>query len=92
MPTDQQPAEAFIAELKRWRDVRGVSQSALAKQVGYDPSYVSKVESGQQRPSVAFADAADKVLRAGGAIRRAFTELGNQQRHESAAHHQAPAA
>ncbi|MGW7598146.1 peptide deformylase [Streptomyces antimycoticus] len=91
MPTDQQPAEAFIAELKRWRDVRGVSQSALAKQVGYDPSYVSKVESGQQRPSVAFADAADKVLRAGGAIRRAFTELGNQQRHESAAHHQAPA-
>ncbi|GAP50833.1 helix-turn-helix domain-containing protein [Streptomyces azureus] len=55
--TGEAPAEeSFIAELKRWRDVRGVSQTALAKSVGYTPSYVSKVESGQQRPSVSFAD------------------------------------
>lgn len=78
MSTDQQPAEAFIAELKRWRDVQGVSQTALAKQVGYAPSYVSKVENGQQRPSLAFADDADRVLRAGGAIRRAFADLKAQ--------------
>jgi transcriptional regulator with XRE-family HTH domain len=59
------PAEAFIAELKHWRDVRGLSQSVLAKKVGYTPSYISKVEHGQQRPSTAFAEQADTVLRAG---------------------------
>ncbi|WP_405994077.1 peptide deformylase [Streptomyces sp. NBC_00986] len=75
MATQQQPDEAFIAELKRWRDVRGLSQSALAKRVGYTPSYISKVESGQQRPSASFASAADRELRAGGAIVRAYGDL-----------------
>ncbi|CUW31746.1 peptide deformylase [Streptomyces reticuli] len=71
----QQAAEAFIAELKYWRDVRGLSQSALASKVGYTPSYVSKVEGGQLPPSSAFANQADDVLRAGGAIRRAYRDL-----------------
>lgn len=75
MPTQQQPDEAFIAELKRWRDVRGLSQSALAKKVGYTPSYISKIEGGQQRPSSEFASSADRELRAGGAILRAYSEL-----------------
>lgn len=75
-------ALAFIAELKRWRDVRGYSQSALAKQVGYAPSYVSKVENGQQRPSTEFAASADRVLNTGGAIRRVHHEY-EQQRPDS---------
>jgi peptide deformylase len=75
MATQQQPDEAFIAELKRWRDVRGLSQSALAKRVGYTPSYISKVEGGQQRPSVEFATSADRELRAGGALTRAYSAL-----------------
>ncbi|MFF4748564.1 peptide deformylase [Streptomyces sp. NPDC001270] len=79
--------ELFIAELKRWRDVRGVSQSALAKAVGYTPSYVSKVESGQQRPSVSFADEADRFLRAGGAIRRSFADLEARGRNGGATPH-----
>ena len=66
--------EAFCAELKRWRDVRGQSQTELARRVGYTPSYVSKVESGRQRPSHEFARTADDVLRAGGALRRAYQE------------------
>ncbi|KOT49927.1 MULTISPECIES: peptide deformylase [Streptomyces] len=86
MPAEQGPAEVFIAELKRWRDVRGRSQSALAKMVGYTPSYVSKVEGGQQRPSASFADDADTALRAGGAIRRAFHDLEAHGRPETAAH------
>jgi peptide deformylase len=69
-----EPGDAFVAELKRWRDVRGVSQSALAKKVGYTPSYISKVENGQQRASVTFAEHADAILRAGGALRRAHHE------------------
>jgi peptide deformylase len=73
-------AEAFIAELKRWRDVRGFSQSALAKEVGYTPSYVSKVEAGTQRPSATFSDSADRVLRTGGALRRALADISARAR------------
>ena len=72
---DDTPAEGFIAELKHWRDVRGLSQSALARLVSYDPSYVSKVETGQQRPSDAFAAGADEALRTGGALKRSYFEL-----------------
>ncbi|GAA2820533.1 hypothetical protein GCM10010441_51110 [Kitasatospora paracochleata] len=86
MPSEPQPAEPFIAELKRWRDVRGLSQSALAKAVGYTPSYVSKVESGQQRPSKSFAEQSDRVLHAGGALRRALAEAEAQARPEPLAH------
>jgi peptide deformylase len=74
-PAEYSPAEVFIAELKHWRDVRGLSQSALARLVSYDPSYVSKVETAQQRPSDAFAAGADEVLRTGGALKRSFYEL-----------------
>lgn len=81
-----QPEQDFIAELKRWRDVRGLSQSALGKAVGYTPSYVSKVESGQQRPSASFAQQADDVLSAGGAIRRAHRDLEAAGRPASPTH------
>lgn len=81
-PPDEQPGgpvgEAFIAELKRWRDLRGMSQKRLAPEVGYTPSYVSKVEGGHQVPSFAFARQADVILQAGGAIRRAYDELQTQ--------------
>jgi transcriptional regulator with XRE-family HTH domain len=76
MATQLQPDEAFIAELKRWRDIRGLPQTGLAALVGYTPSYISKVEGGRQHPSAAFAAAADRELRAGGAILRAYGDLG----------------
>ena len=56
---------AFIAELRHWREVKGYSQKALAKLVGYTPSYVSKVERGTMAASREFAAAADEHLRAG---------------------------
>lgn len=65
---------AFAVELERWRDVRGHSRAALAKAMGYDRSYVSKVLSGAERPSEAFAVHAETALRAGGALRTAFRE------------------
>jgi peptide deformylase len=67
-------ANGFAIELKRWRDVRGFSRAALAKQMGYDRSYVSKVESGAERPSKDFAAHAETALRAGGALRTAFRD------------------
>jgi peptide deformylase len=72
---EDSPSDAFVAELKRWRDVRGFSQSALARAVDYTPSYVSKVENGQQRPSATFAKSADRVLRTGGVLGRSLAEL-----------------
>ncbi|MGI9002017.1 MAG: peptide deformylase [Pseudonocardia sp.] len=71
---DSAEVSAFSVELQRWRDVRGLSRTALAKQMGYDRSYVSKVESGAERPSKDFASQAETVLRAGGALRSAFRE------------------
>jgi len=64
----------FVAEFRRWRDVRGLSRTALAKQMGYSRSYVSKVESGNEHASREFAQAADAALNTGGAIRRAWRD------------------
>ncbi|WP_433264712.1 peptide deformylase [Actinosynnema sp. CS-041913] len=71
---DNGEANNFSAELARWRDVRGLSRTALAKLMGYDRSYVSKVESGHERPSREFALQAESALKAGGALRTAFRE------------------
>ena len=71
----QQAAGAFIAELRHWREVAGYSQKALAKLVGYTPSYVSKVETGTVVPSRSFAEAADHSLRAGRALVRRWNDL-----------------
>lgn len=86
------PAEAFVAELKHWRDVRGLSQATSAKQVGYDASYVSKVENGRQRPSDEFAHNADRVLRSGGALRRAFLSLESGEHAATQHRHPTPEA
>lgn len=77
--TDPADAEGnvFAVEFKRWRDVRGHSRATLAKVMGYDRSYVSKVESGAERPSEAFAAHAETALRTGGALRAAFREYDN---------------
>ncbi|MGM1060640.1 peptide deformylase [Saccharothrix sp. Mg75] len=73
---------AFAAEFARWRDVRGLSRAALARKMDYDRSYVSKVESGAERPSREFALQAETVLAAGGALREAFRafETGREPR------------
>lgn len=71
----QSAADAFIAELRHWREVSGYSQKALAKLVGYDASYVSKVERGTVVPSRSFAQAADQHLHAGRALIRRWKDL-----------------
>jgi peptide deformylase len=72
-------ANVFAGELERWRDVRGFSRAALAKVMGYDRSYVSKVLSGAERPSETFAEHAEAALRAGGALHNAFREFETQR-------------
>jgi transcriptional regulator with XRE-family HTH domain len=67
--------EAFIAELRHWREVAGYSQKALAPLVGYTASYVSKVERGTILASRSFAESADQHLRAGRAIIRRWKDM-----------------
>ncbi|WP_405084492.1 peptide deformylase [Microbispora sp. NBC_01389] len=71
----QQAASALIAELRHWREVAGVSQKALAKLVGYTPSYISKIESGSLIPSREFVESADEHLRTGNALLRRWKAL-----------------
>lgn len=72
----QHPAvQAFIAELRHWREVNSSSQKALARLVGYTPSYVSKVEHGTVLASRSFAEAADEHLHAGRALIRRWKEM-----------------
>ncbi|WP_239081304.1 peptide deformylase [Streptomyces coelicoflavus] len=66
--TLEQAHEHFVAELARWREVRGLSKRALALRMGFHPSYVSHMESGRTKPTEDFARRADETLNAGKAI------------------------
>ena len=66
--------DVFVAEFRRWRDLSGLSRTALAKVMGYSRSYVSKVESGSEHASREFVKTADCALNTGGALQRAWRE------------------
>jgi Helix-turn-helix domain len=61
----------FAAEVRRLITERGVSLRGLAKAASYDPSYLSKVLSGQKPSSPYLAARLDDALGAGGTIRDA---------------------
>ncbi|MEU6680976.1 helix-turn-helix transcriptional regulator [Streptomyces sp. NPDC046925] len=65
-PTSQ--AGAFAAEVSYWREVRGLPKRTLAARMGFDPSYVSHIESGRAKPTEEFARLAEETLNAGKAI------------------------
>src|SRR5437660_10731520 len=67
-------ADAFAAELARWRTERGLSKKQLAARMGFDPSYVSHVEGRRHKPTEDFARRAEAVLGAGGMIWQRFQE------------------
>jgi peptide deformylase len=81
-----QAAEDFIADLKHWREVRGLSQKRLAADMAYDASYVSKIESAQQQPTHEFARRADEVLNAGGSLIRRYRDYTSARSTSRAAH------
>ncbi|MCX9190434.1 XRE family transcriptional regulator [Carbonactinospora thermoautotrophica] len=61
-------ATTFGEEVRRLMAERAVSLRRLAKQVHYDPGYLSKVMNGRKPPSKQFAEAIDKALDANGAL------------------------
>ncbi len=76
----QRAADAFAAELTRWRTERGLTKKQLAAEMRFDPSYVSHVEGRRHRPTADFARRAESVLGAGGAIWTRFTEYDELRR------------
>ena len=70
----QRASDAFVAELARWRQHRGMSKKQLAAAMGFDPSYVSHVEARRHRPTEDFARRAEAVLHADGAVWQRYRE------------------
>jgi DNA-binding XRE family transcriptional regulator len=68
-------AEEFGRELRRLRELAGLTQVQLAARLGYHHTYVSKIESGAREPRIAFASKADDVLAAGGALLAVATQV-----------------
>jgi transcriptional regulator with XRE-family HTH domain len=73
-------AESFSAELTRWREVRGFSKKRLAAEMGFDPSYVSHIESGRHRPTEDFARRAESVLNCSHALWRRWQAFDGARR------------
>ncbi len=73
-------AEAFSAELTHWREVRGLSKKRLAAEMGFDPSYVSHIESGRHRPTEDFARRAESVLNCSHALWRRWQAFDGARR------------
>jgi transcriptional regulator with XRE-family HTH domain len=70
---DNTGLERRIAQLAaQLRERRGVSQAALAEELGHDQSFVSKIERGQRRMTVA------ELLRWAEALGTSFTELSRE--------------
>lgn len=58
------PAESVGRVIRSARQRRGLSVRKLAQQLGIDPSYLSRIERGQKRPSVELVVRAAQVLEA----------------------------
>ena len=72
VPQPEAPSEheaaGYARELRRWRELRGLSMRALAELMAYDRSYVSHIEGCNQPPTEHFTRRAEEVLNAGGAL------------------------
>ncbi len=74
MTPERRPADVFSIELRRLREIRGLSQKKLASKIEYDASYISKIEGGTEPPTQGFAQAADKALNSGGTLERLWRQ------------------
>ncbi|WP_433548857.1 helix-turn-helix domain-containing protein [Streptomyces sp. CA-294286] len=71
---------AFGAELRRLRNERAMSLTALARAIHYSKGYLSKIENGGKPPTPDVARRCDEVLEAGGALRRLVPEVPASRR------------
>lgn len=59
---------AFGGLLRRFREDRDMTQTALAKALPCDRSYIVKIEGGSKRPGVEFAEQCDRILGTSGEL------------------------
>ena len=60
----------FGAELRRWRELRGLSQGELGGRVHVSGALISKIEKGLRRPSLGLGGRLDTVLDTAGVLAR----------------------
>jgi len=89
------PRHWFGAEVRRWREGRGLSQRALARLIWHSEETVAKVEKAERWPSRDLAHRCDEVLDTGGVLLSAWPEVeqqrlandGRRQRRRRSTHH-----
>ncbi|MFE5594808.1 helix-turn-helix domain-containing protein [Streptomyces sp. NPDC056549] len=69
------PQHYLGAEMRAWRNQRGLSLNKLRELIRFDPSYVARVERGEQAPSPDLVTAYDKAVGANGALVRIHAEV-----------------
>jgi WD40 repeat protein/transcriptional regulator with XRE-family HTH domain len=70
VPTDDETADGFAAELRRLRGLRKVSLTGLARSIHYSKGYLSKIENGSKPPTLDVARRCDDALGAQGELVR----------------------
>ena len=87
MKASESPAEHavvrhawFVTELLRRRMIAGLSQGDLGALMGYDRTYVNKVERGSVEPTAPFARKADATLGACGELLRCWEAFDEARR------------
>lgn len=90
---ERSPMHLWGAELRAWRDSRGLSLTQLGSLVRYDPSHLSRFERGERWAPEGVAQACDAALQAEGALFRLWQHAEDYRRsHELAEHHVANSA
>ena len=57
------PKERLAIRLKRLREVRGLSQTALAEKAGISRGYLARLEAGRQDPTLSVIERLAKALK-----------------------------
>jgi transcriptional regulator with XRE-family HTH domain len=69
------PRHRFGAELRRWRQLRGLSQAGLARLIHVSPDLVAKIEKADRRPNRSLAETCDRLLGADGSLAAKWLEI-----------------
>jgi len=69
----------FGHRLRHWRRTAGLTQAELGRQLAYDHSYISRVETGSRWPTMVLADRCDSLLGAGGDLLDAWRRVADER-------------
>lgn len=79
----ESPLHYFGAELRYWRELRGLSQDALGALVFVSGDLLSRVEKAQRSPTRDLAQMCDAALRTGGSLTRVWPLVETHRRQQS---------